>query len=89
MSWLLVPYRGLVSSADGGRNRKAKVGMALHVAGGREWAYPWWCMYVYIVGDEQWLASLSRSEVLLADRFVLIGGPCQSAVGGYNDSSAL
>ena len=42
----------------------------------------------YMVADEQWLASLSRSEVL-ADRFVLIGGPCQSTVGGYNDSSAL
>ena len=41
-----------------------------------------------MVADEQWLASLSRSEAL-ADRFVLIGGPCQSAVGGYNDSSAL
>ena len=41
-----------------------------------------------MVADEQWLASLSRSEVL-ADRFVLIGGPCQSTAGGYNDSSAL
>ena len=40
------------------------------------------------MADELWLASLNRSEVL-ADRFVLIDGPCQSAVGGYNDSSAL